>query len=114
MGITEVPSEAFLERLEGRFGFRAPRTHGHNVVTALEAMISGEVKAFIAIGGNFAAAIADWKITQAALKNLDLTVHVSTKLNRSHLIHGRKAYLLPCLGRIEIDRQATGQSAGAG
>ena len=108
VGITEVPSEEFLERLERRFGFRAPRAHGHNVVTALEAMIRGEVKVFIAIGGNFAAAIPDWQTTQAALKNLDLTVQVSTKLNRSHLIHGRDALILPCLGRTEIDIQASG------
>jgi molybdopterin-dependent oxidoreductase alpha subunit len=108
VGITEVPSEELLERLQGRFGFKVPRAHGHNVVTALEAMIRGEVKVFIAIGGNFAAAIPDWQTTQAALKNLDLTVHVSTKLNRSHLIHGRDALILPCLGRTEIDIQATG------
>jgi molybdopterin-dependent oxidoreductase alpha subunit len=108
VGITEVPSEEFLERLERRFGFRAPRAHGHNVVTALEAMIRGEVKVFIAIGGNFAAAIPDWQTTQAALKNLDLTVQVSTKLNRSHLVHGRYALILPCLGRTEIDIQASG------
>jgi molybdopterin-dependent oxidoreductase alpha subunit len=108
VGITEVPSEEFLDRLEGRFGFKPPRAHGHNVVTALEAMICGEVKVFIAMGGNFAVAIPDWQMTQAALKNLDLSVHVSTKLNRSHLIHGRDALILPCLGRTEIDIQASG------
>jgi molybdopterin-dependent oxidoreductase alpha subunit len=108
IGITETPSEEFLERLEQRFGFRPPRAHGHNVVTALEAMIRGEVKVFIAMGGNFAAAIPDWQTTQAALRSLDLTVHVSTKLNRSHLVHGRDALILPCLGRTEIDIQETG------
>src|SRR6201994_548 len=60
------------------------------------------------MGGNFAVAIPDWQMTQAALRNLDLTVHVSTKLNRSHLVHGREAFILPCLGRTEIDVQATG------
>jgi anaerobic selenocysteine-containing dehydrogenase len=86
VGITEVPSGEFLDRLERRFGFKPPRDHGHNVVTALEAMICGEVKVFVAMGGNFAVAMPDWQATQAALRNLELTVHVSTKLNRSHLI----------------------------
>ncbi|MBO4226732.1 FdhF/YdeP family oxidoreductase [Bradyrhizobium neotropicale] len=108
VGITEVPTKEFLDRLEHRFGFKPPAAHGHNVVTALEAMLRGEVKVFVAMGGNFAAAIPDWQQTQAALRNLDLTVHVSTKLNRSHLIHGRDALILPCLGRTEIDIQATG------
>ncbi|MDI4233446.1 FdhF/YdeP family oxidoreductase [Bradyrhizobium sp. Arg237L] len=108
VGITEVPTKEFLDRLEHRFGFEPPTAHGHNVVTALEAMLRGEVKVFVAMGGNFAAAIPDWQQTQAALRNLDLTVHVSTKLNRSHLIHGRDALILPCLGRTEIDIQATG------
>ncbi|MFH0301603.1 FdhF/YdeP family oxidoreductase [Bradyrhizobium sp. 31Argb] len=108
VGITEVPTKEFLDRLEHRFGFEPPTAHGHNVVTALEAMLRGEVKVFVAMGGNFAAAIPDWRQTQAALRNLDLTVHVSTKLNRSHLIHGRDALILPCLGRTEIDIQATG------
>ena len=108
VGITEVPSQDFLDRLELRFGFKPPRAHGHNVVTALEAMICGEVKVFVAMGGNFAAAIPDWQLTQSALRNLDLTVHISTKLNRSHVIHGRDALILPCLGRTEVDIQATG------
>jgi molybdopterin-dependent oxidoreductase alpha subunit len=108
VGITEVPTEEFLQRLEARFGFKTPRAHGHNVVTALEAMLKGEVKVFLGMGGNFAAAIPDFHRTQAALRKLDLTVLVSTKLNRSHLIHGREALILPCLGRTEIDVQATG------
>ncbi|MDI3559210.1 FdhF/YdeP family oxidoreductase [Bradyrhizobium sp. Arg816] len=108
VGITEIPKADFLERLEHRFGFKPPSTPGHNVVTALEAMIRGEVKVFFAMGGNFAAAIPDWQATQAALRKLDLTVHVSTKLNRSHLIHGRAALILPCLGRTEIDIQESG------
>ena len=108
VGITEIPSEEFLDRLERRFGFEAPRQHGHNVLTALEAMIRGEVKVFVAMGGNFAAAIPDTQMTQDALRNLDLSVHVSTKLNRSHLVHGRAALILPCLGRTEIDIQASG------
>jgi molybdopterin-dependent oxidoreductase alpha subunit len=107
VGITEAPSEEFLDRLEHCFGFRVPRDHGHNVVTALEAMIRGEVKVFIGMGGNFAVAIPDWQMTQAALRKLELTVHVSTKLNRSHLVHGREALILPCLGRTEIDVQSS-------
>jgi molybdopterin-dependent oxidoreductase alpha subunit len=108
VGITEIPSTDFLDRLERRFGFKPPHKHGHNVVTALEAMIRGEVKVFVAMGGNFAAAIPDLHRTQAAIRNLDLTVQISTKLNRSHLIHGRDALILPCLGRTEIDVQALG------
>ena len=108
VGITETPGNDFLDRLEQRFGFKPPRKHGHNVVTALEAMIRGEVKIFVAMGGNFAAAIPDLPRTREALGNLDLTVQVSTKLNRSHLIHGRDALILPCLGRTEVDIQARG------
>jgi molybdopterin-dependent oxidoreductase alpha subunit len=108
VGITEAPSGEFLDRLESCFGFKAPRAHGHNVVTALEAMIRGDAKVFVAMGGNFAAAIPDWQLTQDALRRLDLTVHISTKLNRSHLVHGRDALILPCLGRTEIDIQVTG------
>ncbi|SEE13883.1 FdhF/YdeP family oxidoreductase [Bradyrhizobium erythrophlei] len=111
VGITEAPAHDFLDRLEARFGFRPPRAHGHNVVTALEAMIRGEVKVFIAMGGNFAAAIPDWQLTQQAIRNLDLTVHVSTKLNRSHLVHGRDALILPCLGRTEVDVQSSGRQS---
>ncbi|PTE11231.1 FdhF/YdeP family oxidoreductase [Mesorhizobium helmanticense] len=108
VGITETPTREFLDRLERRFGFKPPSQHGHNVVTALEAMKDGKVKVFFAIGGNFVSAIPDWEVTRAALRKLDLTVQVSTKLNRSHLVHGRDALILPCLGRTEIDVQATG------
>ncbi|PDQ18666.1 formate dehydrogenase [Mesorhizobium sanjuanii] len=108
VGITETPTREFLGRLERRFGFKPPSQHGHNVVTALEAMKDGKVKVFFAIGGNFVSAIPDWEVTRAALRKLDLTVQVSTKLNRSHLVHGRDALILPCLGRTEIDIQATG------
>jgi anaerobic selenocysteine-containing dehydrogenase len=102
-GITEVPTQQFLDRLEHRFGFKSPTAHGHNVVTALEAMQRGESKVFIALGGNFAAAIPDWQTTRTALRSLELTVMISTKLNL-----GREALILPCLGRTEIDVQAGG------
>ncbi|MBS7545308.1 FdhF/YdeP family oxidoreductase [Ancylobacter oerskovii] len=108
VGITEIPGDELLDRIEARFGFAPPRKHGHNVVTALEAMLRGESKVFIGLGGNFAAAIPDWEATQAAMRRLDLTVHIATKLNRSHLVHGKDALILPCLGRTEIDLQATG------
>jgi len=108
VGITEVPTADFLGRLGARFGFTPPSAHGHNVVTALEAMLRGEARVFIGMGGNIVAAIPDWRRTHEAFRNLDLTAHVSTKLNRSHLLHGRRALILPCLGRTEIDIQATG------
>lgn len=111
VGITEIPTTEFLDRLEARYGFAPPRAHGHNVVTALEAMLRGEVKVFIGLGGNFAAAIPDWQRTQDAMRRLDLTVHIATKLNRSHLVHGRDALILPCLGRTELDLQASGPQA---
>lgn len=112
VGITEVPTEEFLDRLKDRYGFEPPRKHGHNVVTALEAMVRGEVRVFIGLGGNFTAVIPDWQATRDALRTLDLTVQISTMLNRGHLAHGRHALILPCLGRTEIDMQATGpQSA---
>jgi molybdopterin-dependent oxidoreductase alpha subunit len=108
VGITEKPTPEFLDSIERRFGFKPPRAHGHDVVLALEAMLRDEVKAFIGLGGNFAAAVPDHTRTQAAIRRLDLTVHISTKLNRSHLVHGKQALILPCLGRTEIDVQATG------
>lgn len=108
VGITETPSPALLEAIEARYGFTPPKAFGHNVVTALEAMVRGETKVFIGLGGNFAAAIPDWQLTQQAMRRLDLTVHIATKLNRSHLVHGRTALILPCLGRTEIDMQASG------
>ena len=108
VGITEVPGAEFLGRLEKRFGFKPPSEPGHNVVSALQAMVNGEARVFFGMGGNIVAAIPDWQVTQDAFRRLDLTAYVSTKLNRSHIIHGREALILPCLGRTEIDLQATG------
>jgi anaerobic selenocysteine-containing dehydrogenase len=104
----KFPKRIFPNRLKQCFGFKPPAALGHNVVTALEAMIRGDVTVFFAMGDNFAAAIPDWRATRAALRILELTVHVSTKLSRSHLIHGRNALILPCLGQTEIDIQTTG------
>ena len=111
VGITEKPTAEFLDRMAEVFAFDPPRKEGHNVVHAIEAMIRGEARAFIALGGNFAAAIPDTGVTQDAMRTLDLTVQVSTKLNRGHVVHGRQALILPCLARSEIDEQASGPQA---
>ncbi|MGL6019099.1 MAG: FdhF/YdeP family oxidoreductase, partial [Gibbsiella quercinecans] len=109
MGIDEKAPPALLDSLEKHFHFTARREHGHNTVEAIEAMLRGEVKVLIALGGNFAAAAPDTDRTASALRNCDLTVHISTKLNRSHLITGRTdALILPTLGRTERDIQAGG------
>ncbi len=106
MGIYEKPSIEFLGRLGAEFGFSPPNAHGFDTIAAIEAMRDGHGKVFFAMGGNFAAATPDSNITHAALLQCPLTVQVSTKLNRSHVIHGREALILPCLGRTEIDLQA--------
>jgi molybdopterin-dependent oxidoreductase alpha subunit len=108
MGINEKPSPEFLDRLGEVFGFEPPRKPGHDVVGAIGAMARGECKVLIALGGNFAAATPDTELTARALRSCEMTVHVSTKLNRSHLVHGRQALILPCLGRTERDDQAAG------
>ena len=111
MGIYEKPSKTFLARLGAEFGFAPPQAHGFDTIAAIEAMRDGHGKVFFALGGNFAAATPDSDVTHAALRNCALTVQVSTKLNRSHLVHGREALILPCLGRTEIDLQSTGPQA---
>ena len=111
VGLWEKPSEAFLGAMDGVFGFRSPREHGHTVVQAIGAMERGEVRFFMGLGGNFAVAAPDPVRTFAALAGVDMTVHVATKLNRTHLLHGRESLLLPCLGRTEIDVQAAGRQA---
>jgi molybdopterin-dependent oxidoreductase alpha subunit len=111
MGIYEKPAAEFLDRLGAEFNFEPPRTHGYDVVASIEAMLAGKAKVFFAIGGNFAAATPDTHRTAKALRQCDLTVHVSTKLNRSHLVHGKQALILPCLGRSEKDIQSAGNQA---
>ena len=103
MGIVEQPSAAFLAALRSEFSFEPPSHHGHDVVGAIEAMARGEVDVFVGMGGNFLAASPDTGATAAALARVGLTVQVSTKLNRSHLVAGRAALILPCLGRTEVD-----------
>ena len=109
MGIWEKPKEGFLKNLDKEFQFSAPRAHGYDVVSAIEAMHAKKAKVFIAMGGNFISATPDTEYTADALRNCDLTVQVSTKLNRSHLITGKKALILPCLGRSEKDVQQSGE-----
>ena len=108
MGIWEKMPDAWLDRLGTAFDFTPPRHHGLDTVATIRAMQAGKVQAFFGMGGNFLAAAPDTDFTAAALRNCRLTAHVSTKLNRSHLVHGRTALILPCLGRTEIDKQAGG------
>jgi len=105
MGIEEKPTQAFLDRLQQVFGFTPPRAPGYDVVESIQAMRDGKVKVFFAMGGNFAMATPDTPVTFAALRACDLTVSVATKLNRSHLVIGKTALLLPTLGRTEVDLQ---------
>jgi molybdopterin-dependent oxidoreductase alpha subunit len=105
VGIEEKPSKAFLDKLGKAFDFEPPREHGYDTVETIKAMLAGEVKVFIGLGGNFSIATPDTPVTFQALRSCALTVHVTTKLNRSHLIHGRDALILPTMGRTEIDLQ---------
>ncbi|MDF9910682.1 FdhF/YdeP family oxidoreductase [Pantoea agglomerans] len=108
MGIDEKPAKAFLDALGNHFNFEPPRAAGHNTVEALNAMLRDEVKVLIALGGNLAAAAPDSPRTEEAMSRCGLTVHISTKLNRSHLVPGHDGLILPTLGRTERDLQATG------
>ena len=108
MGIWEKPKPAFLDKLQANFDFEPPREEGYNTIEAIQAMAAGNVKVFFAMGGNFLSATPDTEYTAKALQNCALTVQVSTKLNRSHLITGQSALILPCLGRTEKDMQGGG------
>jgi molybdopterin-dependent oxidoreductase alpha subunit len=109
MGIYEKMPDSFLDALRDEFGFDPPREHGWDTVDSIRAMRDGKVDVFFALGGNFAAATPDTEVTAAALARCELTVHVSTKLNRSHLTTGREALILPCLGRTERDVRGSGE-----
>ncbi len=109
MGIWEKMPDSFLDRLRDEFGFEPPREHGFDTVDTIRAMRDGRIDVFIALGGNFVAATPDTAVTEAAMARCRLTVHVATKLNRSHLVHGEEALILPCLGRTERDHQASGE-----
>ncbi|MFJ4005933.1 FdhF/YdeP family oxidoreductase [Streptomyces sp. NPDC090023] len=108
-GIDHRPSKEFLDRLADVCEIDPPREHGLDTVNTIEAMHTGDVKVFVGMGGNFALAAPDSVYTFDALRKCELTVQVSTKLNRSHLVHGKQALILPCLGRTEKDAQVTGE-----
>ncbi len=107
-GVNHRPDKAFLDRLGEVCGIDPPRDHGLGTVETVEAMRSGAVKVFVSMGGNFALAAPDSVSTFEALRACDLTVQVSTKLNRSHVVHGKRALILPCLARSDKDQQANG------
>ncbi len=109
MGICERMSDTFLDKLGKEFNFEPPREHGTDTVEAIKRMHEGKIRVFFAMGGNFLSATPDTEYTAKALQRCRLTAHVSIKLNRSHLITGDIALILPCLGRSEIDRQAGGE-----
>jgi molybdopterin-dependent oxidoreductase alpha subunit len=111
VGITEIPSNALLDGLARVFGFAPPRNKGHNAIEAVEAIRDGRSKALVCLGGNLAVAMSDPEVTFKAMRNLDLSVHIPTKLNRSHLLLAKQSFILPCLGRTEIDIQATGRQS---
>jgi molybdopterin-dependent oxidoreductase alpha subunit len=111
VGITEKPELAPLDVLAKQFDFSPPREKGMDTVAACEAALTGRIKAFLMLGGNFVRAIPDTGRMEAAWKTLRLTVNIVTKLNRSCLMHGEVSYILPCLGRIETDTQASGEQA---
>ncbi|MGW5454285.1 FdhF/YdeP family oxidoreductase [Nocardia sp. NPDC003979] len=108
-GIANKPAAQFLDRLDEACGITSPRADGYDVVATIEAMQAGKLKVFMAMGGNFALAAPDTAYTYEALRKCDLTIQVSTKLNRSHLVHGTEALILPCLGRTEKDIQRGGE-----
>ncbi|MBB4292644.1 molybdopterin-dependent oxidoreductase alpha subunit [Rhizobium leguminosarum] len=110
VGINEKPADDFLDALEKHFRFAVPREHGHNVLAAIGAMLDGSAEAFIGLGGNFARATPDSALVEKALRQLKLTVHIATKPNHSHLMPGEAAFILPCLGRTEMDLNEAGNS----
>lgn len=111
VGITEKPELAPLDKLKEQFGFEPPRTKGWDTVESCRAVLDGRASAFVGLGGNFLRAVPEHGPMEAAWRDLGLTVHIATKLNRSHLFPGKECWLLPCLGRMEADAQATGAQA---
>ncbi|MGE7138714.1 FdhF/YdeP family oxidoreductase [Luteibacter sp. NPDC031894] len=111
VGITEKPNDELNEGIRRTYGFAPPAEHGHDAVAAVIAIREGRSKALVALGGNLAVAMPDTAETFDAMRKLDLAVHVATKLNRSHLILAKESIILPCLGRTELDVQATGPQA---
>ncbi len=113
VGISEKPELVPLDKIAQQFRFEPPREKGLNTVEACEAIIAGDVRAFIGLGGNFVRAIPERAAMEEAWRKLRLTVQIATKLNRSHVMHGDVAFLLPCLGRLETDLQASGPQSVA-
>ena len=108
MGIWEQMSDDFLDAIEKEFGFAPPREHGVDAINGIRAMQRGDIRVWMAVGGNLVAAISDTDAAEKAFRGTDLTVQVSTKLNRSHTVTGAEAIILPALGRTEVDLQASG------
>ena len=111
VGITEKPNLVPLDKLAELYKFTPPRWEGHSTVDTCKAILAGDVQGFVSLGGNFLRAVPETEAMEAAWRKLRLTVQIATKLNRSHVIHGEVAYLLPCLGRLEVDEQASGPQA---
>ncbi|MCM2471035.1 FdhF/YdeP family oxidoreductase [Agrobacterium vitis] len=108
VGITEKPDLVPLDTLSELYRFEPPRWVGHTTVDTCNAILKGETQAFISLGGNFIRAVPETAAMEEAWRKIPLTVQIATKLNRSHVIHGKVAYLLPCLGRLEVDQQVSG------
>ncbi|WP_029605272.1 FdhF/YdeP family oxidoreductase [Kozakia baliensis] len=109
VGIDEKPTQDYLDRVRDAFGFEPPRENGHHVLESLEAMEAGTAKVFIGLGGNFARAVPDTERSYNAMRNLNLTVGIATKLNRGHLVHGKDALILPVVARSEIIHTEAGE-----
>jgi molybdopterin-dependent oxidoreductase alpha subunit len=108
VGITEKLDPVMFANVEKAFGFRPPPRHGHDAVKAMQAMVAGKAKVLVCLGGNFSIALPDTDLSYQGMRNLDLAVHLNTKLNRSHLLIGKESIILPVLGRTERDIQVTG------
>jgi anaerobic selenocysteine-containing dehydrogenase len=111
VGIWERPTEAFLDRMQEVFAFDPPREHGNSVVESIAAMREGFAKAVVCLGGNLAIACSDPAACAEGFRKQDLAVHITTKLNRTHLLMAKDSFILPCLGRTDLDVQATGSQA---
>jgi molybdopterin-dependent oxidoreductase alpha subunit len=111
VGITEKPEQVPADKLKQLFGIDVPKKKGVNTVEACEKIIEGGIRAVVLLGGNLVRAVPDHRLVEPAWRKLRLTVQIITKLNRTALVHGEISYILPCLGRIEIDRQASGPQA---
>ena len=109
VGVDEKPAQDYLDRVRDVFGFEPPREHGHHAVETVAAMQDGTAKVFIGLGGNFVRAVPDTDRSYAAMRKLDLTVAITTKLNRGHLVHGRDALMLPVISRSEVLRTKAGE-----